>query len=288
MESILVHRPSVSARPGELGSRHAAQLEAANAQLKRFAHSLAHDLRAPLAVICGFSEMLDQSLDDQRPEQARHYVRRIRAAGKQLDDYLEALLSLARVSQASVHVAEVDLSAMARSVLADLQMREPGRVLAADVEEGLQAQGDPRLLRMLLENLLGNAWKFSGRRAVARIRFAVRAQPGRQPVYCVEDNGAGFDMRYAAKLFGDFQRLHSQSEFPGTGIGLANVHRIVERHGGRVWAESIEGAGAAFYFTLAAELPAQPVAERSGGRPGRAARRARAALPLHGRNARMS
>ncbi len=252
MESILVHRPSVSARPGELGSRHAAQLEAANAQLKRFAHSLAHDLRAPLAVICGFSEMLDQSLDDQRPEQARHYVRRIRAAGKQLDDYLEALLSLARVSQASVHVAEVDLSAMARSVLADLQMREPGRVLAADVEEGLQAQGDPRLLRMLLENLLGNAWKFTSQREDGLIEVGRLAASS---VFSVRDNGVGFDMAYANKLFGAFQRLHTEAEFPGTGIGLATVRRIVTRHQGRVWAESQVGIGTTFFFTLSDSAP---------------------------------
>ena len=250
----LLNRPSVvPVPPREPASRRTAQLEAANAELRSFAQSLAHDLRAPIAVISGFSDMLDQSLDEQRPEQARHYARRIRAAGKQLDDYLEALLSLARISQATVRVCDVDLSATARSVLGDLQLREPGRKLAHEVEEGLRAQGDPRLLKMVLENLLGNAWKFTGRRGVSEIRFSACAAAGGELVYRVADNGAGFDMRYAGKLFGDFQRLHSQSEFPGTGIGLANVHRIVQRHGGRVWAESVEGEGATFYFTLAAE-----------------------------------
>lgn len=236
----------------EQARRHTARLEAENAGLKSFAHALAHDLRAPIAAISGFSQMLDGALDLQAPERTRHYLRRIRAAGQQLDDYVEALLSLARITQSKVHVTDVDLSAMARTVLGDLQMRDPGRVLATHVEEGLRAQGDARLLRMVLDNLLGNAWKFTGRRSVSEIRFSAQPGPGRQPVYRVKDNGAGFDMSHAAKLFGDFQRLHSQSEFPGTGIGLANVHRIIERHGGRVWAESVEGEGATFYFTLAA------------------------------------
>jgi light-regulated signal transduction histidine kinase (bacteriophytochrome) len=233
--------------------RHTARLEVANAELKSFAHSLAHELRAPIAVISGFSHMLGRSLDEQAPESARHYLRRIRAAGQQLDEYVEALLSLAHITQAAIHATDVDLSSIARTALADLQMRDPGRVAVIHIEEGVRAQGDPSLLKMVLENLLGNAWKFTGRRSISEIRFSALSGPDRQPVYCVKDNGAGFDMKFVAKLFGDFQRLHSQFEFPGTGVGLSNVHRIVERHGGSVWAESVEGEGATFYFTLAAK-----------------------------------
>lgn len=229
-----------------------AQLEAANAELKAFAHSLAHDLRSPVAAIDGFGDMLDRSLGTHGTERDRHYLRRIRAAARQMDEFTEALLSLASISQASLQVEEVDLSALAGAVLRDLQERNGARTVVAQVQEGVLARGDRRLLKMALENLLGNAWKFSSGRDIAQISFGSDKAPDGADVFRVKDNGAGFDMAHSAKLFGNFQRLHSQSEFPGTGIGLANVQRIVSRHGGRVWAESALGEGASFYFTLEA------------------------------------
>ncbi|MDB5856957.1 MAG: multi-sensor signal transduction histidine kinase, partial [Ramlibacter sp.] len=227
-----------------------AELLAANAELRGFAHSLAHDLRAPLAIIDGFSGRLEEDLRAAGAGRALRYLQRIRAAGRRMDEFIDALLSLANISQVKLQVLDVDLGAMAGVILGELQEREPERSVAWHVQPGLQARGDARLLRMALENLLGNAWKFTSQRAAAEIHFS--SQPGAdgETVFCVRDNGAGFDMAYADKLFGNFQRLHNESEFPGTGIGLANVSRIVARHGGRVWAEGREGSGAAFYFTL--------------------------------------
>lgn len=226
------------------------QLEAANAELRSFAHSLAHDLRAPIAAIEAFSGALEESLTLVGSDRDRHYVRRVRAAAQRMHDYVEALLSMAQVSQAQLVAADVDLSAMAMGILSDLSTREPDRRVDTHVQAGMRAHGDRRLLRMALENLLGNAWKFTCRRPCAEISFTAARQADGEPVYCVRDNGVGFDMQYGEKLFCTFQRLHSESEFPGTGVGLANVARIVGRHGGRVWAEATEEVGAAFYFTL--------------------------------------
>jgi len=229
----------------------ARQIRAANAEQRRFAHALAHDLRTPIDAITGFGKVLERELGDEPPGRSRHYLQRIRAAGQQLDEYVQALLTLKSLTQAPLRPAQVDLSAIARAVLARLQLAEPHRALTSRVEDGLQAQGDPRLLKIVLENLLGNAWKFSARRRVCEISFTAAADAHGRTVYEVRDNGAGFEMAYADKLFGDFQRLHSQSEFPGIGIGLANVRRIVLRHGGRAWAESAQDQGAVFFFTLA-------------------------------------
>jgi hypothetical protein len=228
-----------------------AELEAANAQLKGFAHSLAHDLRSPISAINVFGETLESLLAATAGERELHYVRRIRAAGQRMDDFVAALLALASLSQADLQLSEVNLSDIARTIFADLQEQAESRRVVATVQDGLVAWGDARLLRMALENLLGNAWKFTARREIARISFTARDAVDGEVVYCIEDNGAGFDMAYADKLFGNFQRLHSDAEFPGMGIGLANVHRIIGRHAGRVWAESVEGSGARFYFTLA-------------------------------------
>jgi PAS domain S-box-containing protein len=228
-----------------------AELEAANAQLKEFAHSLAHDLRGPIAAIGMFGECLEGVLGPAAGERELHWVRRIRAIGRRMDDFVVALLALARVSQVDLHMGEVNLSDMATAILADLQEQASARRVVTTVQDGMLAQGDSRLLRMALENLLGNAWKFTARREVAEISFSARTAANGEVVYCVEDNGAGFNMACADKLFGTFQRLHTNAEFPGIGIGLANVHRIVGRHGGRIWADSVEGSGARFYFTLA-------------------------------------
>jgi PAS domain S-box-containing protein len=231
-----------------------AELQVANTELKGFAHSLAHDLRAPIAAIDGFSQQLEASLRAAGAERELHYLQRMRAAARRMDEFIEALLSLANISQAKLQVTEVDLSAMATAILAELHERDLGRRVAAYIQPGMLAHGDARLLRMALENLLGNAWKFTSRCAAPEIRCSSQAGDGGETVFCVEDNGAGFDMAYADKLFGNFQRLHDESEFPGTGIGLANVSRIVARHGGRVWAEGSEGRGAAFHFTLGKSL----------------------------------
>lgn len=250
---LLAHENEILTLNEELSQRvrqRTAELEAANAELRSFAHSLAHDLRSPIAVIETFGGALEESLVVTGSDADRHYVRRMRSAAHRMHEYVEALLSMAQVSQAKLVAAEVDLSAMAQSILSDLQEGDRGRRVETHVQPGLHTRGDRRLLRMLLENLLRNAWKFTGRRAVAEISFTAADQPGRELVYCVRDNGAGFDMKYADKLFHSFQRLHTESEFPGTGVGLANVARIIYRHGGRVWAEGTENVGAAFHVTL--------------------------------------
>lgn len=226
------------------------ELETANADLRAFAHSLAHDLRSPIAAVAAFGATLEESLATGGSDRDLHYVQRIRAAARRMDEFIEALLSLATISQMQLQMGQVDLSGAARVILAELQEREPGRRVQASVQDGLCVRGDPRLLRMALENLLGNAWKFTGQRPLAQIRFGQQQAPGGERVFCVEDNGAGFDMAYADKLFTAFQRLHAPAPFPGTGIGLANVGRIVAKHGGRIWAVGQEDAGAAFYFTL--------------------------------------
>ncbi|HEY0823752.1 MAG TPA: PAS domain S-box protein [Ramlibacter sp.] len=232
------------------------ELEAANEELRGFAHALAHDLRGSIASLVGFGEALQRLLDGDASGgdggKERHYAGRMVAAALRLGGQTEALLALARVSQLELAFAEVDLSAVARSVLDELRQREPGRAVACQVQPGLRAHGDARLLRVLLENLLGNAWKFTARRGPARIAFEAGPGAGDERVFCVRDNGAGFDMAHADRLFGNFQRLHDEGEFAGTGLGLASVRRIVVRHGGRVWAEARPGAGAAFYFTLPA------------------------------------
>jgi PAS domain S-box-containing protein len=227
-----------------------AELLVANGELKAFAHSLAHDLRAPVSVIDGFSARLEEYLLGEGAERELHYLQRIRAAGRRMDEYIEALLSLANISQARLQATDVDLSAMAAGILSELQEREPSRRVTSHVQAGMVARADARLLRMALQNLLGNAWKFTSHKTAAEIWCSAREGGDGETVFCIRDNGAGFDMAYADKLFGNFQRLHSESEFPGTGIGLANVSRIVARHGGRAWAEGREGRGAAFYFTL--------------------------------------
>jgi PAS domain S-box-containing protein len=232
-----------------------AQLQAANKELEAFSYSVSHDLRTPLSSIDGFSGLLGKALAAGAPsERSAHYLARIRAGVLQMGELIDALLSLARLSRTSLHWENVDLSALAQKVLDGCREREPERQVALDIAPALLVRGDPQLLQQLLDNLLGNAWKFSGKQAQARISFRreLGADGGAdgEAVYAVHDNGAGFDMAYADKLFGPFQRLHTASEFAGTGIGLATVQRIVARHGGRVWAESAPERGATFYFTL--------------------------------------
>ena len=237
-----------------------AQLKFANQQLEAFSYSVSHDLRSPLSSINAFSTLLEKSLTRPDaaplPERSRHYLARIRAGAGQMGELIDAMLALSHVSRSSLGWEPVDLSAQARALAAALREREPARRVRLEVAPGLRAHGDPRLLRQVLDNLLGNAWKFTSRCDEGRISVGQITTAAGETAYFVRDNGAGFDMAYAPKLFGAFQRLHTEAEFAGTGIGLATVQRIVARHGGRVWAESAEGQGATFYFTLGAALAA--------------------------------
>jgi len=226
-----------------------AQLTAANQELEAFSYSVSHDLRTPLRSIDGFSRILLKSYLDKLDTPGQDYLQRVRAASQRMGQLIDDLLELSRVTRVELRREAVDLSALARAIAAELQQTQPGRQVTFVIAEGLVARGDVRLLRVVLENLLNNAWKFTGKLTHAEIAFGSTQQDGR-PVYCVHDNGAGFDMAYADKLFGAFQRLHPASEFEGTGIGLATVQRIIHRHGGRVWAEGAVGQGARFYFTL--------------------------------------
>ncbi len=223
--------------------------EAASRELEAFSYSVAHDLRAPLRSIDGFSQALLEDCADRLDDDGRKYLQRVRQSAQQMGALIDDLLNLSRVTRAELRRAVVDVSALARSVLARLKDSQPERTVETVVQDGLKAEADPRLLEIVLTNLLGNAWKFTGKRAAARIEFG--AEDGSRPTtFFVRDNGAGFDVRYADKLFGVFQRLHAASEFDGTGIGLATVQRIVARHGGRVWAESELDRGATFRFTI--------------------------------------
>lgn len=227
-----------------------AQLEAANAELERFSYALAHDLRAPLASVAGFAGALDAAVQARRTERLPHFVGRIQANAQRMEGMVEGLLALAKLSRDALQPEAVDLSALARELLAQLRERHPERAVEVLVHDGLRAQADPRLAGLLLQNLLENAWKFTAGVAAARIEVGGDHAPDGQPVYWVADNGVGFDMADAGRLFDPFQRLHADATFPGHGIGLANVKRVVERHGGRVWADARPGGGAVFRFTL--------------------------------------
>jgi light-regulated signal transduction histidine kinase (bacteriophytochrome) len=239
----------------EIAERRAAfaeELERKNKELEAFSYSVSHDLRAPLRSIDGFSQVLLEDYADKLDESAQGYLGRIRAATQRMAELIDDLLLLSRVSRAELTREHLSLSELARAVADELKRREPDRRIAFSADEGLFAQADGRLMRVVLENLLGNAWKFTGKTDVARIGFGA-LEKDELEIFFVRDNGAGFDMAHAQKLFSAFQRLHSEAEFPGTGIGLATVARIVERHGGRIWAEGEVGKGATIYFTLAPE-----------------------------------
>jgi PAS domain S-box-containing protein len=236
-----------------------AQLKFANQQLEAFSYSVSHDLRTPLSAINGFSSLLEKALtkpgEPPLTDRNRHYLARIRAGVGQMGELIDAMLSLAQVSRSVLCWEQVDLSAQAQALLAGLQEQAPERAAQLQVEPGLLVQGDPRLLRQVLDNLLANAWKFTAGKPCASITLGRQPGSAGESVFFVRDNGAGFDMAYAPKLFGAFQRLHTQAEFAGTGIGLATVQRIIVRHSGRVWAESVKDEGATFYFTLGAATP---------------------------------
>jgi PAS domain S-box-containing protein len=228
------------------------ELAVSNSELESFAYSVSHDLRAPLQVIDGFGKALLSRHASQLDDKARHYLDRIRDNTRQMGELIDDLLSLARVTRTEMSAEQVNLAPKAAQVVERLRQRWPERQVAVEIDEDITCSGDPRLLAVVLENLIENAWKFTGRTPQARIRIGRRAGEGGESVIYVADNGAGFDMDYAAKLFNPFQRLHASSDFEGTGIGLATVHRIVTRHGGRVWAQASPGEGATFLFTLKA------------------------------------
>lgn len=226
-----------------------AELEAANKELETFSYSVSHDLRAPLRHINGFSQALLEDYAGKLDETGQGHLRELRAASQEMGQLIDDVLKLARVTRAEMIPEIVDMSALAQSIAKEVQKGDSERKVTFDIEEGLSARGDKRLLGILLTNLLGNAWKFTSKQENAEVAFG-HEQNTDDTVYFVRDNGAGFDMAYADKLYGAFQRLHGAHEFEGTGIGLATVQRVINRHGGRVWAEGEVGKGATFYFSL--------------------------------------
>lgn len=230
-------------------AEHRAQLEAANKELEAFSYSVSHDLRAPLRSIQGFSHVLLEDCQAQLTDHGRDALRRICAAVQRMERLIDAMLALSRITRSELRHEVVDLSAIARAVAADLRKQEPERVVGIVIQPDLTAEGDSHLLRVVLENLLGNAWKATARRSGGRIEFGVSDEHGRRAFF-VRDNGIGFDPVYAHKLFGALQTLHRRTEFPGSGIGLATVQRIITRHGGTVWAVGEPDKGAVFSFTL--------------------------------------
>lgn len=231
------------------------ELEGANRELDAFSYSIAHDLRQPLSSLDGFSTLLSALIPEDADTPARHYVERIRASVRQLSALTDGMLSLAYLSRKKLHWTEFDLADMATELLDDLARREPERNVSVDVQPELWACGEAMLMRQVLDNLLTNAWKFTVRNDDARISVGKLVNGEGETVFFVKDNGVGFDMAHAGKLFGSFQRLHSPNDFSGMGISLAITHRIIARHGGRIWARAAPGEGATFSFTLGRETP---------------------------------
>ena len=230
-------------------TRSNTELIAANKELEAFSYSVSHDLRAPLRSIDGFSLALLEDYEEKLDAEGKDNLHRVRAATQRMGVLIDDLLDLSRVTRAGMKMQKVDLSAMGRAVAAELKNSQPGRRTEFHIQEGLEAHADSNLMRIALENLLENAWKFTSKSESARIEFGQTNNNGSR-VYFVRDDGAGFDSARATRLFGAFQRFHDKNDFPGTGVGLATVQRIVQRHGGRIWAESVPGKGATFYFTL--------------------------------------
>ncbi|MFW6156416.1 MAG: sensor histidine kinase, partial [Armatimonadota bacterium] len=247
----------LQALTGELEDRvreRTAQLRAANEELEAFAYSVSHDLRAPLRSIDGFSQAVVEDYADRLDETGKDYLRRVRRASQRMGELIDDLLQLSRITRAEFQPDRVDLSALAREVVEELRNAEPERSVEIVIEPDMTADVDRRLMKTALTNLLGNAWKYTSKSEEARIEFTSKTDTTGEVVYTVSDNGAGFDMAYADKLFQPFQRLHRSDEFPGTGIGLASVRRVISRHGGEVWGEGAVDQGASFSFTLS-DLP---------------------------------
>jgi PAS domain S-box-containing protein len=229
--------------------RRSLELEAANKELEAFSYSVSHDLRAPLRGIEGFSQALHEDYHQRLDDTAKDYLRRIRAATQRMGELIDDLLNLSRVTRAEMYKEPIDLTKLANEVVQELETREPQRTVSLKIAEGMRAEGDSRLVRVALQNLIGNAWKFTSKKDDAEIEFGQQSSNGTRTFF-IRDNGAGFEQSYASRLFGAFQRLHGSNEFPGSGIGLATVQRIIHRHGGSVWAEGSVNHGATIYFTF--------------------------------------
>jgi len=234
----------------------AMELETANKELEAFSYSVSHDLRSPLHNIDSFSQILMEDYANRLNADGRDYVERLRASCKHMEDIIDALLLLSNTTRSELTIDNFDLTALAQAVAADLKQKAPDRLVDWAIADGLTAEGDPQLLRVVLENLFGNAWKFTANRPRARIEFGALPQANGVRTYFVRDDGAGFDMTRAKKLFSPFNRLHDQNEFKGTGIGLATVQRVIHRHRGKIWAEGLVNQGATFCFTLSGEIEA--------------------------------
>jgi light-regulated signal transduction histidine kinase (bacteriophytochrome) len=227
-------------------------LEAAREELDALYYAISHDLRAPLRAVDGFSQALEEDWGDRLDESGRNYLTRIRKANRTLGQMVEGLLGLSRLSRAEIRLQSISLSELAEEIISQLNQSEPGRRVECVIAPALMVCGDARLLSLALDHLLRNAWKFTRRQALARIEVGAREDPG-GPVFYVRDNGVGFDLQQAGRLFAPFQRLHAAEEFEGLGLGLAAVRRIVARHGGRIHAEALIDHGATFLFTLPGE-----------------------------------
>jgi light-regulated signal transduction histidine kinase (bacteriophytochrome) len=225
------------------------QLETANRELESFAYAVSHDLRAPLRSLSGFSQILHDTALDSFDEKSRHYLERIHTSSARMSMLIDDLLSLSRISRSEMQRRPVDLSLLAAEAAASVRERYPDREVELSIAPNLHVDGDSRLLKIAMVNLLDNAWKYTAMTTSAKVTLDMQSN-AQGPVYFVRDNGVGFDMAYAGKLFGPFQRLHTNEQFPGTGIGLVTVQRILARHGGRIWAEAALNQGATFYFTL--------------------------------------
>ena len=237
---------------GELEQRvrlRTAELEYANREMESFSYSVSHDLRAPLRQVDGYVRAMVEDRDVSLGDAERMYLHRVRLAVARMETLIDAMLRFAQVARQSLRLSQVDLSALAREVVERVCIPRPGQVTEIDIGTGIGGIGDAKLLELVLQNLIGNAWKFTAQRVLARIEFSAWRK-GDETTYCVRDNGVGFDMEYAGQLFGAFQRLHDAAQFEGTGIGLATVRRVINRHGGRVWASGEVDRGASFYFTL--------------------------------------
>ena len=248
--SIAIENVMLYASLDEAVRARTAELEAANRDLESFSYSVSHDLRAPLRAIEGFSQLLFTEHAHKLDGTALNYLHRILGSTTRMGQLIEDLLNLASLGRVPLHRTTVDLSALAREIFDELYASSPRTQVKLLIEGQMSAEGDPGLLRIALQNLFSNAWKYTSKRVEARIEFGRAAGGNGECIYHVRDNGAGFDPQYADRLFGVFQRLHAQSEFPGTGVGLATVQRIIHRHSGRTWAESAVDKGATFYFTL--------------------------------------
>jgi light-regulated signal transduction histidine kinase (bacteriophytochrome) len=230
------------------------ELAAANRELEAFSYSVAHDLRNPLLILKGFTNILIENYAGRLEAEGRDYLARIVGSAERMNAIIDDILALSRISRQETTLADLDLSDMARQTMQELRKGQPERAVDVSIQTGLTVRADARLISVALGNLPGNAWKYTGKAERPRIEFGALRQ-GEQTVYFVKDNGAGFDMARAERLFRPFQRLHSDKEFAGTGVGLAIVERAISRHGGRVWAQSEPGKGSTFFFTLEKAIP---------------------------------